>query len=73
MPITHKEIRKLPDPDPLGRNQFQINETVERYETRIATIEDVENTIAYHEAKIVELQIELEELQIAEATPIIGP
>jgi len=69
MPVTHKEIVKLHEPDPQGRTQFQVSETVERYETRVATIEGVENMIAYHEAQIEKLQIELEELRIAEVSP----
>ena len=70
MLVRNKVVIKLPDPDPAGHKQFQINETVERHEMRITTIEAVENMITYHQAKIVELRTELAELQTAQITPI---
>lgn len=63
MPIIKKEIIKLPNPDPAGRIQYQIAETVQRVETRIVTKEDVQNLITYHQVKLVELQKEVTELE----------
>ncbi len=63
MPIIDKNIQKDSKLSGDLQVQFVITETVQNIETRTTTIKQVENMIAYHQKKIAELTIELEELK----------